>query len=143
MVHHMMNHMVEQVGPRIRKNVTVDRYLANLDTRPPAVISATAKADMHPGYPQKMQGMQMSDEAMKKIWSIREIKGMRANSPMSMMGLMTAVRVLPEDLYHRVMECDEDIPKGEIFAELVRRFGDPQHYERAPKMMMQGKHGRT
>jgi FtsP/CotA-like multicopper oxidase with cupredoxin domain len=136
MVHHMMNHMVEQVGPRIRKDVSVQRYLANLDTRPPAEISRTARGDQPPGYPQKMQGMSMSPEFMEKIWSIREMKGMRATAPMSRKGLMSALRVLPEDLYHRVMETDEDIPKGDIFAEIVRRFGDPERYEKAPEMMM-------
>lgn len=60
---------------------------------------------------------------------------------MSMHGLMTAMRVLPDDLYHRVMETDEDIPPGEIFAEIVKRFGDPEHYQRAPKMMTHDKHG--
>ena len=135
MVHHMMNHMVEQVGPRIRKDATVDRYLADLDTRPSAEISETARGDVPPGYPQKMQGMQMSDEFMEKVWSPREMKGMRATVAMSIHGLMTSMRVLPEDLYHRVMQTDEDIPKGAIFAEIVRRFGDPQRYEKAPKMM--------
>jgi hypothetical protein len=110
--------------------------LANLDSRPTAKLSETATGQQPPGYPQKMQGMHMSDQTMKKIWSIREMKGMRATSPMSMKGLMTAVRVLPEDLYHRVMETDEDIPKGEIFAEIVRRFGDPERYEKAPMGMM-------
>jgi hypothetical protein len=33
------------------------------------------------------------------------------------------------------METDENIPKGAIFAEIDRRFGDPAHYEEAPKMM--------
>jgi manganese oxidase len=136
MMHHMMNHMVEQVGPRIRHGATVDRYLANLDTRPPAVISETALGTVPPGYPQKMQGMEMSPEFMDKIWSIREMRGMRASAPMSRKGLMTALRVLPEDLYHRVMETDEDIPKGDVFEEIVRRFGDPRRYEPAPKMMM-------
>lgn len=136
MVHHMMNHMVRQVGPRIRKEVTVDRYLANLDTRPSAEISKTAEGTEPPGYPQKMQGMNMSDEFMQKVWSAREMKGMRATVAMSMHGLMTAMRVLPEDLYHRVMDTDEDIPKGEVFAEIVRRFGNPSDYVRAPKMMM-------
>lgn len=140
MVHHMMNHMVEQVGPRIREGVNVDRYLANLNTRPEAKLSATAEGIEPPGYPQKMQGMQMSPQFMKKIWSSREMQGMRATAAMSMKGLMTAMRVMPEDLYHRVMETDEEIPKGDIFAEIVRRFGDPQDYQRAPKMM-HGKHG--
>lgn len=136
MMHHMMNHMVRQEGPRIRNEVSVDRYLENLDTRPAPILSQTARGEVPPGYPQKMQGMEMSDEFMKKVWSIREMKGMRANAAMSMAGLMTAMRVLPEDLYHRVMETDEDIPKGEIFAEIVRRFGDPGRYEKAPKMKM-------
>ncbi|MHB8899193.1 MAG: copper oxidase, partial [Thermoguttaceae bacterium] len=136
MIHHMMNHMVEQVGPRIRNDVTVDRYLENLDTRPAALVSGTAQSQVPPGYPQKMQGMNMSDQFMKKIWSVREMKGMRASAAKSMAGLMTAMRVLPEDLYHRVMEIDEDIPKGAIFDEIVRRFGDPERYEKAPKMMM-------
>lgn len=141
MVHHMMNHMVEQVGPRIRQGVSVERYLAELDSRPLAAISETAASDVPPGYPQKMQGMNMSDEFMRKVWAKREMRGMRANSPMSMKGLMTALRVLPEDLYHRVMETDEDIPKGDIFAEIVRRFGDPERYERAPMHMTHDGHG--
>jgi FtsP/CotA-like multicopper oxidase with cupredoxin domain len=141
MVHHMMNHMVEQVGPRIRNDAKIDRYLANLDTRPIAKASQTADGEMPPGYPQKMQGMHMSDEMMNKIWSSRELKGMRATVAMSMHGLMTAMRVLPDDLYHRVMETEEDIPKGEIFAEIVRRFGNPDDYERAPKMMQGNHHG--
>jgi len=139
MVHHMMNHMVEQVGPRIRQGNGVERYLANLDSLPAPQDSEIARGNVPPGYPQKMQGMHMSPDFMKKIWSIRELAGMRSNSPMSMMGLMTAMRVLPADLYHRVMETDEDIPQGDIFAEIVRRFGDPEHYERSPKTMM--KHG--
>lgn len=138
MVHHMMNHMVEQVGPRIRPNSSVTNYLQDLDHRPNAESSPTAQGTVPPGYPQEMQGMMMSDEFMRKIWSIREMQGMRATVPMSMMGLMTAMRVLPEDLYHRVMETDEAIPKGDIFAEIVNRFGDPAAYNRAP--MMHGMH---
>jgi manganese oxidase len=139
MVHHMMNHMVEQVGPRIREGVKVDRYLTNLDTRPPAKLSEIAASKVVPGYPQGMQGLDMSEEFMKKIWANRAMHGMRASVPMSLMGLMTAMRVLPEDLYHKLMETDQEIPKGEIFAEIVRRFGDPEKYEKAP-MMMHGMH---
>jgi FtsP/CotA-like multicopper oxidase with cupredoxin domain len=141
MTHHMMNHMVEQVGPRIRHDDSVDRFLANLETRPPAIVSPTAKGDEPPGYPQKMLGMHMSPESMQQIMAPREMKGMRQGVSMSMHGLMTAMRVLPDDLYHRVMETDEDIPPGEIFAEIVKRFGDPEHYQRAPKMMTHDKHG--
>ena len=140
MVHHMMNHMVEQVGPRIREGVNVDRYLANLDSRPAADASTTAAGEQPPGYPQKMMGMEMNPESMMKLWSRREVQGMRATFPMSMMGLMTALRVLPADLYRRVMESDETIAKGSIFEEIVKRFGDPARYEKAPMGMMHGKH---
>jgi hypothetical protein len=140
MVHHMMNHMVEQVGPRIREDVTVDRYLANLDSRPTAEVSTTAAGKQPPGYPQKMMGMEMNPDMMMKVWSGREVMGMRSTFPMSMMGLMTTLRVLPEDLYRRVMESDEAIAKGSIFEEIVKRFGDPARYEKAPMGMMHGKH---
>lgn len=132
MVHHMMNHMVEQVGPRIRKGTSVEKYLADLNNRPQVVLSPTALGKEPPGYPQKMMGMTMTPETMRKLWSRREVQGMRATYTQSMMGLMTAVRVLPDDLYNRVMESDEQIPKGDIFAEIVQRFGNPQQYQRAP-----------
>lgn len=128
MVHHMMNHMTRQVGPRIRKNDSVDQYLANLDRRP---VVSTVEHDpgfATPGYPQEMKGMHMTDSMMKAIWDRREMKGMRSTSPMSLMGLMTALRVLPEDLYHKVMESDEPIEKGSVFEEIIRRFGDAADY---------------
>jgi FtsP/CotA-like multicopper oxidase with cupredoxin domain len=140
MVHHMMNHMVEQVGPRIREGRNVEAYLANLDSRPQVKLSSTAADAQPPGYPQKMMGMNMTEDMMKKVWARREVQGMRAQFPMSMMGLMTAIRVLPHDLYRLVMESDESVEKGAVFAEIVQRFGSPAAYEPAPKMMMD-RHG--
>lgn len=138
MVHHMMNHMVRQVGPRMRPGNQVDRYLANLDTRPPAEMSRSARGAAPPGYPQEMQGMQMSEEVMKKVWAAREVQGMRADWPMAVGGLMTVLRVLPPDLYHRVMETDEQIPRGAIFEEIVRRFGAIGAYTPSAPMKMPG-----
>ena len=135
MVHHMMNHMVRQVGPRIRKDESVDRYLANVRQRPPVDASQADNFDV-PGYPQKMQGMNMSDDLMKAIWNRKEVRGMRASYPMAVKGLMTVLRVLPDDLYDLVMNRDQDVEKGAVFAEIVRRFGDPDSYEAAPKMTM-------
>jgi manganese oxidase len=137
MVHHMMNHMVRQAGPRVRKDVSVDAYLANLDN-PPRATSPLEPAFSTPGYPQQMQGMEMNADFMQRIWSRREVQGMRANWPMGVMGLMTAVRVLPEDLYQQVMESEQQIEKGAVFAEIVRRFGDPSMYQRAPMSMEHG-----
>lgn len=135
MIHHMMNHMVKQVGPRMRDDASVDQYLANLSSRPQVDASRSDKFAT-PGYPQKMQGMEMSEEFMKAIWSRKEVRGMRANYAMSVKGLMTVLRVLPDDLYELVMNSDRPVEKGAVFAEIVRRFGDPGKYEAAPKMMM-------
>lgn len=134
MVHHMMNHMVEQVGPRIRSGSKVDAYLANLDQRP-TVDLKHSEGFATPGYPQGMQGMTMSADFMKAIWARREVQGMRATWPQSVHGLMTTLRVLPDDLYQQVMETD-DVPKGSIFEEIVRRFGTPSTYQKAPMMHM-------
>ena len=41
-------------------------------------------------------------------------------------------------LYHKVMETDEDIPKGSIFEEIVRRFGAPSTYQSGKNMGMHG-----
>ncbi|TWT74044.1 multicopper oxidase domain-containing protein [Allorhodopirellula solitaria] len=137
MVHHMMNHMTEQVGPRIREDASVAPYLANLDSRPAVDATRQAPGFATPGYPQLMKGMQMSEEFMKTIWNRKQVRGMRANYPMSVMGLMTVLRVLPEDLYEVVMGGEEDVEKGAVFAEIVRRFGNPDAYQAAPKMKME------
>lgn len=125
MTHHMMNHMVRHVGPRLRQETSVQPYQQNLEVRPRAQYSEVAFGDVPPAYPQRMQGMTMSDETMQKVWSRREVKGMRKSYPRAVKGLMTVLRVLPDDLYHRVMESDEDIPKGAVYQEIVRRFGGP------------------
>lgn len=75
-----------------------------------------------------MMGMEMKPEMMKAIWSRREVRGMRETFAMSVMGLMTVMRVLPEDLYKQVMLDDDDVAKGSIFEEIVRRFGAPEKY---------------
>lgn len=132
MVHHMMNHMVKHVGPRMRSGPSVDQYLANLDRRP-QVTSQTDRGFDTPGYPQKMQGMNMPEDFMKAIWDRREVRGMRANYAMAVQGPMTVLRVLPDDLYRLVIESDEKVERGAVFSEIVHRFGDPQRYEPAPK----------
>ncbi len=71
-------------------------------------------------------------ELMEVIWSRREVRGMRANYAMAVKGLMTVMRVLPDDLYRMVMESDERVAKGAVFEEIVRRFGDPERYQKAP-----------
>ncbi len=115
MVHHMMNHMVPQVGPRIRGDQSVSEYLDALPNRPSTDVTFTNKAFEIPGYPQKMKEMEMNQEMLKKINGKRESRGMRKNWHMGVKGLMTVLRVLPDELFHRVMHSNENIAPGEIF----------------------------
>ena len=124
MVHHMMNHMVRQIGPRIRPGDSVMEYLASLDTIPePKDVSSIAKFSI-PAYPQDMQGMMMADEmkpaAMKAIHAKREARGMRAGWPSGVKGLMTVLRVLPEEYYDLVMNSDKPVKPGEVFDAVAR-----------------------
>ncbi len=134
MVHHMMNHMVRQVGPRMRGEDGVSQYLASLPNRPP-VQSALHEPEFRvPGYPQKMimRDMTMSHDhaALERITGRREARGMRAGWHSGVKGLMTVLRVLPEDLYNRVMHSDEAVQPGEIFEAIAK--GDYQSRERSP-----------
>ncbi len=76
----------------------------------------------------------LSPELMKAVLSRREVQGMRQMWPMSVMGLMTVFRVLPDDLYDMVMESNDEIEQGAVFEEIVRRFGDPNNYHPGMKM---------
>ncbi|MCY4612889.1 MAG: copper oxidase [Nitrospira sp.] len=121
MVHHMMNHMVQQVGPRIREGFNISRYMSSLSNRPPAHSALNALRFRVPGYPQKMQGMNVNKAGVMKIIRRREARGMRVGWAKGVKGLMTVLRVLPEDLYNRVMLSNEDIKPGEIFEALIKR----------------------
>ena len=112
MVHHMMNHMVRQSGPRIRDEIEVSRYKESLTSRPDVHYPKTNKYAAVPGWPQMMQSKGFSPEELEKIFNRREVKGMRKNWHEGVKGLMTVVRVLPDDLYHRVMETNEEVPWG-------------------------------
>jgi hypothetical protein len=70
-----------------------------------------------------MQGMMMSSEAMQRINGRRETRGMRRDWHEAVKGLMTVMRVLPEEHYRRVMETDEEIRPGEIFDAIVDEYG--------------------
>ena len=71
----------------------------------------------------KMEGMKTSrvPSTVGKITNRRETRGMRAGWEAGVKGLMTVLRVLPEDLYNRVMLSDENIQPGEIFEAIVKR----------------------
>jgi FtsP/CotA-like multicopper oxidase with cupredoxin domain len=125
MVHHMMNHMVRQVGPRVRGMMNTMDYTQSFPDAPEAKDVLSEAAFRTPGYPQLMQGMmmgeEMSEQSIKKYNAKREVRGMRKDWWKGVHGLMTVLRVLPEDLYERVMESNADIAPGEIFETVAKR----------------------
>ena len=72
------------------------------------------KARRVPGYPQGMMDMPMelSPDKIRKLTSKRETRGMRRDWYTGVEGLMTVLRVLPPDLYERVMLGEGDIEAG-------------------------------
>ena len=131
MVHHMMNHMTYPAGPGMRPTQSVEEYQAAIpDTVDQDLVIKSKETDdanalparLTPGYPQKMVGgMEMPHPAMKKIMGRKEVAGMRKGWQMGVKGLMTSIRVLPHDLYDRVVQGDPSIKPGEIFQETMRR----------------------
>ncbi|MEO7862086.1 MAG: multicopper oxidase domain-containing protein [Nitrospirales bacterium] len=120
MVHHMMNHMVPQIGPRIRGEEDVSQYLDSLPNRPPAKPAFDNPAFGVSDYPQKMQGLEMSEDAMQTITRRCETRGMRKKWHEGVKGLMTVMRVLPEEFYDLVMHSDENIPPDAIFEAIAK-----------------------
>lgn len=123
MVHHMMNHMVRQVGPRIRGMMNTMDYDQAMPNAPePKDVLKTPPFSV-PGYPQNMIGMMMSEEmtpeAISAYKSKREARGMRMDWWKGVHGLMTVLRVLPDDLYDQVMNSTMPIADGEIFEAIV------------------------
>jgi hypothetical protein len=124
MVHHMMNHMVRQVGPRIRGMMNVMEYDSAMPNAPEPKNVLDTEVFKTPGYPQEMIGMmmsrEMSAESIAAYKAPRETRGMRKDWWKGVHGLMTVLRVLPEDLYDRVMNSDKPVGDGEIFDAIVK-----------------------
>ena len=121
MVHHMMNHMVQQIGPRIRDDSDVADYQSRLATRPRVAPDpdGPTPASARPATRRSMQNMNMTDEFMKRVMMRREVRRMRKDWTMGVKGLMTVLRVLPPELYDRVMRGEADVKPGEIFDRIV------------------------
>lgn len=91
MFHHMMNHMVSQVGPIIRKKKNDPGFEV-------------------PGYPQMMSSAKWTKEDIHKLTSRRETQGMREGWFHGVKGLFTVLRVLPPELYDKVMLTNDPVP---------------------------------
>ncbi|MBI2827219.1 MAG: copper oxidase [Planctomycetia bacterium] len=121
MFHHMMNHMVPGIGPGSRKKV-MEGQMASGDGRAghgkmghQMPMDSRIPTDPYevPGYPQDsgMHAM-MSEEQIEKLVSNPLTRGMAPQWYMGVMGLMTVVRVLPPDLYEKVISGRGEIPAG-------------------------------
>jgi len=98
MFHHMMNHMVSGVGPG-------SRGLARGNQEDPRY--------QVPGFPQETGMMaMMSKEEQAKVEKNPRTRGMRPMWHMEVMGMFTVVRVLPPDIYDKVISGKGDIPPG-------------------------------
>jgi FtsP/CotA-like multicopper oxidase with cupredoxin domain len=98
MFHHMMNHMVSGVGPGSRGRARLDRE----DPRYRV-----------PGFPQETGMMpEMSTVEVAKLATNSRARGMRPQWPMGVMGLMTVVRVLPPELFDKVISGKGKISPG-------------------------------
>ena len=72
-----------------------------------------ATSKVVPGYPQDMMDMHgMHPPEHVKMFNKPETRGMRANWYTGVEGLMTVVRVLPQDLYDRVVSEEGDVIPG-------------------------------
>jgi FtsP/CotA-like multicopper oxidase with cupredoxin domain len=98
MFHHMMNHMVSGVGPG-------SRSLAR-GHRPDPRYQV-------PGFPQETGMMaMMSPGDMAKVEQNPRTRGMRPHWHMEVMGLFTVVRVLPPELYDKVISGKGEVLPG-------------------------------
>jgi len=98
MFHHMMNHMVSGVGPG-------SRDMARGRPEDPRYRV--------PAYPQQTGMMaEMSPAEMAKIKKNPLTRGMRSMWPMGVDGLMTVIRVLPPDLYDKVISGKGEVRPG-------------------------------
>ena len=98
MFHHMMNHMVSGVGPG-------SRDLARKGREDPRYKV--------PGFPQETGMMPMMSPAeMSEVNKNALTRGMRPHWAMGVMGLFTVVRVLPPDLYDKVVSGKGEVVPG-------------------------------
>jgi hypothetical protein len=75
--------------------------------------SATPDKFKVPGYPQDMMDMHgmMPPDQVRKVQAPLT-RGMRSNWPMAVMAMMTVLRVLPDELYDKVISGNGEIKPG-------------------------------
>jgi FtsP/CotA-like multicopper oxidase with cupredoxin domain len=134
MPHHNMNSMSDLLGDRMMMTADTEdkRALSQMQTLANRVgfehvhhAPIAPNANQVPGFPQDGFMDMGMDEAVAKP----ENNGLPRNWSAMMMGMMTLVRVLPLELYERVMN---DVRKG-YTAPLPPASGSPHHHEGGAK----------
>jgi len=130
MPHHNMNAMSDLLGDRMMMTADTEdeRTLSQMQTLADRTgfehvhhAPIAPNANQVPGFPQDAFMDMGMDEAVAKP----ENNGLPRNWSAMMMGMMTLVRVLPPDLYERVMR---DVRRGYI-APLAPAAGHSHHHE--------------
>jgi FtsP/CotA-like multicopper oxidase with cupredoxin domain len=114
MFHHMMNHMVTGVGPGSREVMGADHSKhEKSEGKGPTPVLAMDPRYKVPGYPQGagMHGM-MSKEHIAMLQANPRTRGMAPQWYMGVDGLFTVVRVLPPDLYEKVISGKGEVMPG-------------------------------
>lgn len=121
MFHHMMNHMEPGIGPGSREKVVMAQMTSHGNHAGHGNVgaAATKQDEMEmdpyqvPGYPQD-SGMHrmMSKDEINKVVSNPLTRGMGPQWFMGVMGLMTVIRVLPDELYEKVVSGTGEIAPG-------------------------------
>ena len=137
MFHHMMNSMTSQAGPLIRENSTPEQLkvrgypqvmlgmnmpkmkgmeMPGMDMKdmpkPKVPLKANGESDhskmnMKPDATQKPKSDHEGMEGMDRVEGRREAMGMRPGWSMGVEGLFTVLRVLPPELYDKIMGSQE------------------------------------
>jgi FtsP/CotA-like multicopper oxidase with cupredoxin domain len=82
-----------------------------------------------PGFPLDMMDMKAMQFSEADLRAIRkpETRGMRSNWFLGVEAMMTVVRVLPDDLYEKVVSGQGEVPAGASVPPLPRRGGESGH----------------
>jgi FtsP/CotA-like multicopper oxidase with cupredoxin domain len=135
MIWHMMNHITPTMGPLVRTGVDVSRYKANLEDRPPVKMPHEDPGFLQPSYFRGMGAANLNPAQVRKLQAKREVRGMREDWYTGVDGLFQILRVLPEDLFDKVMNGDEPVAPASVFDEIVtRREREEKRYAELRKL---------
>jgi len=122
------NALSEEMGPSLGRGMGLvaerERPTTNFPLQHqehPGQLAPKEEREKVPGYPQEM--LMLMDEAVAKP----ETYGLRPGWTVDMMGMMTLVRVLPHELYDKIMALKGGAAKESPTAPLPKSPQHPHH----------------